>query len=154
MLHHSTYVILMICCVCREGAMSNALCFSFYSALSDRASLVTTFRSYFIPIQIFLGSAIHHQSGSNLFAFPVFPPDKRRMERFACRVKRSQWYEDLFRFTVCSTLIAMQCHYRSDDTVNLLFRCGGFVCALLRERNVWQTVRSFCRIYCSLKSTL
>ncbi len=87
-------------------------------------------------MQIFLGSAIHHQSGSNLFAFPVFSLDKRNMERFACRVKRSQRYEDLFRFTVCSALIAMQCHSRSDDTVNLLFSWGGFVCALLRKRNV------------------
>lgn len=59
-----------------------------YSAQSDGASLVTIFGSYFIPIQIFLGSVIHHQSGSNLFAFPVFPRDKRHIERFACRVKK------------------------------------------------------------------
>lgn len=64
--------------------------FFFFSAWSNGASLVTTFGSYFIPIQIFLGSVIHHQSGSNLFAFPVFPLDKRRIEHFACRVKKDR----------------------------------------------------------------
>lgn len=33
---------------------------------------------------------IHHQAGNNLFAFPVFPQDKSRVEHFVCRVKKDR----------------------------------------------------------------
>jgi len=66
--HHSTCIILMICCVCREGGMSFALCFSCSEQLGNISNHIwVIFHSY-----------------SNLFGVCNSSPVRKQSVCFSC----------------------------------------------------------------------